>query len=254
MIMIKKIPSLSLLTLIAISNVALALPKGFVYLRDIAPDIIQDIRYAGYHNFIGRPIHGYQTNECILTTQAARALINVQNELKRSKLSLKVYDCYRPQMAVNDFITWSKIRNNHLMKEEFYPQLTKPQLFSLGYVAMRSGHTRGSTVDLTIVPLQPLQQEIYHQGQKLIPCYAEYLQRYADNSIDMGTGFDCMSARSHPNSKNVSIVAKQNRMLLQGVMRQYGFYPYSKEWWHFTLKNEPYRNKYFNFKIEPLKS
>jgi D-alanyl-D-alanine dipeptidase len=229
-----------------------AIPSDFVYLSQYDPSILQDIRYAGYHNFVGRPIAGYETNECILTKAAARALSNVQKELLKSGYSLKVYDGYRPKMAVNDFIQWSRDPSQQQMKSEFYPNVDKKDFFKLGYVAARSGHSRGSTVDVTIVPIPTLSQTTYHQGQRLIACYAPYSQRFKDNSIDMGTGFDCMDAKSHPlNKTGIPLTAYQNRMLLRHVMEEHGFMPYSKEWWHFTLKNEPYPNTYFNFPIKP---
>lgn len=228
---------------------AAQLPKGFVYLKDVDPSILQDIRYAGYHNFVGRPIKGYHAAECILTKQAADALQKVQAALLKSNLSLKVYDCYRPQRAVNDFLAWSKQPNNTKMKDEFYPRVAKNHLFSYGYIAAKSGHSRGSTMDLTIVPLPTPQQADYHRGQKLVECYAPYHDRYRDNSIDMGTGFDCLDAKAHGLSPRVPLIAYQNRKLLRHIMQKYGFQPYEKEWWHFTLKNEPYPKTYFNFPI-----
>ena len=129
-----------------------ALPKGFVYLRDIDPTIVQDIRYAGSHNFVGRPIRGYLAAECILSEPAAKALKAVQRKLAEKKLSLVVWDCYRPKRAVDDFLQWSKDPTHSEMKAEFYPHADKEKLFALGYLAKRSAHSRGSTVDLGIVP------------------------------------------------------------------------------------------------------
>ena len=236
-----------------ISCSVVAIPSHFVYLRQYDPSILQDIRYAQYHNFIGRPITGYRCNECILTQTAAAQLSKVQAELLKSGYSLKVYDCYRPQMAVNDFIQWSKDSTQQQMKKEFYPHVDKKLFFRLGYVAAQSGHSRGSTVDLTIVSLPILAQATYHIGQKLTACYAPYHQRFHDNSIDMGTGFDCMDKKSHAlHQQGISLVVYQNRLLLRHLMEKYGFVPYGKEWWHFTLKNEPYPNTYFNFPIVPI--
>src|SRR5258707_13025431 len=129
-----------------------ALPKGFVYLRDLDPTIVQDIRYAGSHNFVGRPIRGYLAAECILSVSAANALETVQRMLTEKKLSLIVWDCYRPKRAVEDFFQWSKDPARAEMKTEFYPRTDKQSLFALGYLAVRSAHSRGSTVDLGIVP------------------------------------------------------------------------------------------------------
>lgn len=225
------------------------LPENFVYLKDIDSSIVQDIRYAGDHNFIGRPIQGYQSATCILTLPTAQALHKVQTELRKVGLSLKVYDCYRPQMAVNDFIQWSQ-QPDQQMKAEFYPRVNKNDFFKLGYVAEKSGHSRGSTVDLTIValPVQPSAQ--YQPGQKLVACYAPYGQRFKDNSIDMGTGYDCMDLYAHSDNRQISQAAYQHRLLLRHIMIRYGFVPYAEEWWHFTYKKELFPNRYFNFPVK----
>lgn len=225
------------------------LPREFVYLRDIDPSIQQDIRYAGFHNFIGRPLKGYFTAECILTRPAALALAALQKELLQSGLSLKVYDCYRPQQAVNDIMAWSKIPGQQSMKAEFYPRVSKTDFFRLGYVMEQSGHTRGSTVDLTIAHATPMQEAAYHSGQPLTACFAPYLKRYGDNTIDMGTGYDCFDVTAHFNYFPVGTVAYAHRFLLRTMMEKHGFSPYKFEWWHFTLKNEPYPDTYFNFPI-----
>ncbi len=135
------------------------------------------------------------------------------------------------------------------MKKEFYPMVNKKDFFKLGYVAAQSGHSRGSTVDLTIIPTGNIRTERYSKKSKLTACYAPYLKRFHDGSIDMGTGFDCMDSRSFPSSKNITITAYYNRMILRSVMKKYGFNPYPKEWWHFTLENEPFPSTYFNFPI-----
>lgn len=230
--------------------VAQALPQGFVYLSAVDPSIQQEMRYAGDHNFIGRPIKGYQQASCILTKPAAEALKSVQKKLLARGYSLKVYDCYRPQMAVNDFANWSQMPQQTTMQAEFYPRTPKAQLFALGYIAYQSGHSRGSTVDLTIVPLPVKAEPRYQSGQKLAACYAPYTIRYLDNSIDMGTGYDCLDSSAHINNKNISQQAYQNRILLRSLMLKNNFEPYNKEWWHFTLKNEPYPNQIFNFLVD----
>jgi D-alanyl-D-alanine dipeptidase len=242
--MIKKI-----ILLVAISAQAYALPNDFVYLKSIDPSILQDIRYAGYHNFIGRPIKGYEAPECILTKQAALALHNVQTELKKHNLSLKVYDCYRPQMAVNDFIAWSQLPQEQSMKAEFYPRIEKMNAFKLGYIAKKSGHSRGSTIDLTIVSPPAKKQGSYHRGQSLVSCFSPYEKRFQDNSIDMGTGYDCLDRSAHGNYQNINSVALKNRQLLRTVMEKNNFEPYAQEWWHFTLKNEAFPHTFFNFPI-----
>jgi D-alanyl-D-alanine dipeptidase len=238
-----------LLSFWAINIFANDLPKDFVYLKDVDPTILQDIRYAGDHNFIGRPIRGYHAAECILTQQAAYALKKVQAELLPSGYSLKVFDCYRPKMAVSDFIQWSKQLNQQQMKAEFYPRVDKADFFKLGYVAARSGHSRGSTVDLTIVPVPTSDQETFQTNQPLVACYAPYNKRFRDGSIDMGTGFDCMDELSHPLDQAINPQAYRNRMKLRNIMEQYGFVPYFAEWWHFTLKDEPFPHTYFNFAV-----
>lgn len=226
-----------------------ALPPGFVYLHDVNSSILEDMRYAGSHNFVGRPIHGYEKSKCILTKEAAYALSLVQKELEQSSLSLKVYDCYRPTMAVDDFMKWSKDSHQQEMKKEFYPRINKADVFQLGYVAEKSGHSRGSTMDLTIVSLPNLPSVNYRPGQKLINCTSPYLKRFRDNSIDMGTGYDCMDEFAHALNK-VSVVSFQHRLLLRELMIKYGFVPYEKEWWHFTLRSEPYPDTYFNFIVK----
>lgn len=225
------------------------LPSDFVYLRNVDPSIIQEMRYAQYHNFVGRPIAGYHAEECILTKQTAYALSKVQTELKKSGLSLKVYDCYRPQTAVNDFIAASKDLSNQKMKAEFYPYVNKADVFKLGYVAEKSGHSRGSTVDLTIVPVPTPKQETYNRHQKLVNCAAPRAKRFHDNSIEMGTGFDCFDLKAHPDNTTVNNIAYHNRSVLWVVMEQQGFKPVDTEWWHFTLKNEPFPSTYFNFPV-----
>ncbi len=230
---------------------ATTLPHGFVYLKDIDPTIQQDIRYADHHNFIGRPITGYDAAECILSLPAAKALAEVQKDLHKMRYSLKVYDCYRPQMAVDDFIHWSQQPDQQQMKGEFYPRTAKTDFFSLGYVAKQSNHTHGSTVDLTIVPMHSESTEQYAQGQSLTACFAPYGERFHDGSLDMGTGYDCMDETAHGDNRDVSKIAQQHRALLRQVMGKHGFAPYAVEWWHFTLKNQPYPTTFFNFKIPP---
>jgi zinc D-Ala-D-Ala dipeptidase len=226
------------------------LPQNFVYLKDVDATIQQDMRYASDHNFVGRSIDGYHNAECILSKPAALALAQVQQQLKILNLSLKVYDCYRPQMAVNDFIRWSQLPTQQRMKAEFYPHIDKKYLFKLGYIAIHSGHSRGSTVDLTLVPMFGKQQQKYSPGQKLVACDAPYKLRYHDNSVDMGSGYDCLDEAANVFNPNIPPSPRNNRMLLRNIMIKYGFEPYDKEWWHFTLKNEPYENQYFNFPVE----
>lgn len=218
-----------------------------MYLESIAPSIVQDIRYAQFHNFIGHPIPGYDAEKCILTEQAAKALAQVQAELMQSRLSLKVFDCYRPTMAVDEFFSWSQLPLQQAMKAEFYPHVDKKDFFNLGYVAQKSGHSRGSTVDLAIMALGS-HSDTYVPQQILQSCTQPYPQRFFDGTLDFGTGYDCMDPLSHGTAE-VSLVARAHRAMLRDMMYKYGFDPYPEEWWHFTLRNEPFPNTYFNFPI-----
>ena len=168
------------------------MPRGFVYLRDVDPTIVQDIRYAGSHNFVGRPIRGYLAAECILSAPAANALATVQRMLAEKKLSLIVWDCYRPKRAVEDFVQWSRDPAHAEMKAEFYPRTDKDKLFALGYLARRSAHSRGSTVDLGIVPADVSSAPPPNPSQPLKACTAPKGERFEDGTIDFGTGYDCL--------------------------------------------------------------
>jgi D-alanyl-D-alanine dipeptidase len=226
------------------------IPTGFVDIRNVIPSVVMDIRYSGLHNFVGEKVDGYNTSKCFLTEKAAKALSKIQEELKEFSLSLKIYDCYRPQRAVNNFVRWAKDIDNIKTKEEFYPTVDKKNLFKDGYIAAKSGHSRGSTVDLTIVPVPVPEEEIYTPGQILRPCFLPMDKRFKDNSIDMGTGFDCFHELSHPGNKQIASQPRVNRMLLKTLMEKHGFKNYDQEWWHFTLKNEPFPDTYFDFPIE----
>lgn len=225
------------------------LPPFFSYLRDVDASILQEMRYYGRHNFLGRRVKGYEAPECILTKRAALALSAVQKRLKKRGLSLKVYDCYRPQRAVDDFIAWSRRPKDQKTKPEFYPTLDKRKLFALGYIARRSAHSRGSTVDLAIVPL-PAESQPDYSADRQVACFEVAEKRYQDNSLDFGTGYDCFHERSHTRNPRVGEIAKRNRQLLVSEMAKAGFKNYSKEWWHFTLVNEPYAKQAFNFPIK----
>jgi D-alanyl-D-alanine dipeptidase len=225
-------------------------PEGFVDIQEVIPEVLLDIRYYGPHNFVGEKVDGYMAPKCLLTRQAAESLAKVQKELEPSSLSLKIYDCYRPQHAVDHFVRWAKDIDNSKTKKEFYPTVDKRNLFKDGYIDSKSGHSSGSTVDLTIVPLPaPIQQD-YISGQKLSECYLSASKRFGDNSIDMGTGFDCFHELSHTANTNIGNQQKINRLLLKTLMEKHGFRNYDKEWWHYTLKNELYLDTYFDFVIE----
>ena len=222
----------------------------FVDVREHIPSVIMDIRYFSPHNFVGERIDGYNAPKCLLTREAADALKRVQEDLREFSLTLKIYDCYRPQRAVSHFVRWAKDIGDTRTKKEFYPTVDKNRLFEDGYIAERSGHSRGSTLDLTIVPVPVPEQEAYSPGQALFACYLPASQRFRDNSIDMGTGFDCFHALANTANGSVGPVQRANRLLLKTLMEKQGFVNYDKEWWHFTLKNEPFPDTYFDFPID----
>lgn len=234
---------------ICLVSTSFALPRHFVYLHSIDPSIEQDMRYAGNHNLLGRPLHGYAANSCILTKPAAKALAKVQAQLRPLHLGLKVYDCYRPVAAVLDVLDWSRELSQQTMKAEFFPRVDKADLFEQGYFAFRSGHSRGSTVDLTIIPRPAKSPHSASHPTSLVACYAPYHQRFPDNGIDMGTGYDCLDATAEVFYPGMTNKILQHRMLLRDLMLQYGFKPYNKEWWHFELRHEPYNDTYFNFLV-----
>jgi len=202
------------------------LPKGFVYVQNVIPDIQLELRYCSPNNFVGGPINGYNAEVCILSSEAAQALKHVQVELKQYNLSLKIYDAYRPQQAVNHFWAWAKQVNDTLMKQQFYPNVNKKDLFNEGYIATRSGHSRGSTLDLTLANIK------------------------TGESIDMGSPYDFFGEESWILHDELTSQQKANRMLLQTLMNRHGFISYPKEWWHFTLIGEPYKEQYFDFPVE----
>lgn len=226
------------------------MPDRFVDVSEAIPSIPLDIRYSGPHNFVGERIDGYSAPKCLLTREAAKALAKVQNELETYSLSLKIYDCYRPQRAVDHFVRWAKNVSDTSTKKEFYPTVEKRDLFREVYIDTKSGHSRGSTVDLTIVALPVPDQALYRQGERLSECYLPAENRFRDNSIDMGTGFDCFHELSHTANKAVGERQRINKLLLKTIMEKHGFKNYEKEWWHFTLKNEPFPKTYFDFVIE----
>ena len=229
------------------------LPDGFVRLREVAPAVAQEIRYATAYNFVGEPIDGYLASECILTEPAADALADVARSLRADGLGLKVYDCYRPQTAVNHFARWTGVPDES-MKEAFYPDEPKGSLFSRGYIATRSGHSRGSTVDLTLVRLpaaDAVRTDFPDPANGPLPrCTAPRGERLDEGDLDMGTAYDCLSPLAATDSGAVSAAARRNRQRLRAAMSEGGFRNYSKEWWHFTLRGEPHPGTYFDFPVE----
>ncbi len=189
------------------------------------PEVKIDLRYYSKNNFMGDTIDGYYANKCILSVDATKALSDVQKELSQKDLSLKVFDAYRPQRAVDHFVRWAQNLADTMMKSQYYPYVPKSILFTEGYIAERSGHTRGSTLDLTIV-------------------------NNVGVELDMGTPWDYFGPESWLANENLTSVQISNRQLLQTVMKKYGFRSYEKEWWHFTLENEPFPDTYFDFPIK----
>ena len=200
--------------------------KNFIYLKELIPKLRSDLRYYGSNNFIGKPIEGYNKPKILLTTEAANALKKVQDELERIGFGLLIYDAYRPQQATDHFVRWSNDMADTLMKDDFYPNINKKDLFKLGYISKKSGHSRGSTVDLTIVSLK------------------------TKHILNMGSPYDLFDEKSHTEYPNITKNQRALRLLLKRRMEKHGFKSYEKEWWHFTLKNEPFPDTYFDFPIE----
>ncbi len=205
------------------------LPEGFVYVKDVIPDIVLDMRYLTANNFLGSPVEGYKANKCILSKEAAMALKKVQEDLKAFGLGLKIFDAYRPQQAVNHFVKWAEDVEDVTNKPIYYPNIPKDQLFAKGFIAARSGHSRGSTVDLTIISLKEDENQ---------------------QELSMGTRFDFFGPPSWPDYPDISFTARAHRKLLQLVMEKHGFKHLPEEWWHFTLVDEPYPDTYFDFPVE----
>ncbi|GHJ39003.1 M15 family metallopeptidase [Streptomyces sp. TS71-3] len=224
-------------------------PREFTALRDVDPTIIQEMRYFTPHNFTGVPVDGYDRPMCILTRAAANALHKAQRALLAKGYSLKVYDCYRPQRAVDWFVRWAKDLDDQRMKAEFYPQVDKTRLFADGYIAEKSGHSRGSTVDLTVVRLPALPTRPYVPGEPLKPCYGPKGERFPDNSVDMGTGFDCFDTLAHTDDPRIAGVQRANRDFLRDALCAQGFVNLPEEWWHYTFQPEVFPDTYFDFPV-----
>ena len=226
------------------------LPPGFVYLRDVDSSIQQDIRYATSDNFTGHPLPGYGTGECILRREAAEALKRVQADLARENLGLKVYDCYRPTRAVRAMATWAHDGDDSETTRRFYPSLHKSNLFALGYIAAQSRHSTGTTVDLTLVKLPTASAPRFDPAVRYGPCNGPAAKRAPDNSIDMGTSFDCFDVRSYTMSNAISPEQRHWRSVLNAGMHRHGFANYFREWWHysFTGSAEP---RVYDFAIAP---
>jgi len=217
---------LSFLMLISALFSFAQLPKGFVYAKIEIPTIKVELSYCSDNNFVGEIIDGYNAEVVIMTKQTAIALKKVQTELAKENLSIKIYDAYRPQRAVNHFVRWAKVVNDTLMKQQFYPRVNKKNLFKEGYIASKSRHSSGSTLDVTLADLK------------------------TGESLDMGSPFDFFGRESWVANTALTKRQLKNRKRLQNVMLANGFRNYAQEWWHFTLRGEPYRNQYFDFLVE----
>jgi D-alanyl-D-alanine dipeptidase len=199
-------------------------PAAFVDAATVVPGLMADMRYAGSHNFVGRSIDGYEAPRCLLAQPAANALAEVARDLAPRGLHVKVFDCYRPTRAVANFMRWARDLKDTAGKAEFYPNVDKRTLFRDGYIASQSGHSRGATIDMT-------------------------LAKDDGTELDMGTPFDFFSPKSWPADPTVTPEQHANRMLLANAMRKRGFSPYDREWWHFTLRGEPFPDTYFDFPV-----
>lgn len=216
---------LSALLLLVFGLPTVATGQDFVDVRSLDPSIAADMKYAGSENFVGEPIDGYEAPRCLLSRVAAEALVEVQSILRDDGFGLLVFDCYRPQRSVDHFVRWAKDTTDLRTKAEYYPNVRKSRLFEDGYIASRSGHSRASTVDLTMVRRRP------------------------DDSVealDMGTPFDFFDPRSHTESPDVTAEQQANRLRLRDAMEEGGFRNYSAEWWHYTMRDEPYPDEYFD--------
>ncbi|NLU78590.1 M15 family metallopeptidase [Micromonospora sp. HNM0581] len=222
---------------------------GFVVLSDVDDRILADIRYASADNFLGRRVDGYQEPLCLLTAPAAAALRRVQDAALAVGRSLKVYDCYRPQRATDDFLHWAGQPGQDAMKTAFYPRVPKAELVARGYLGAPSAHSRGSTVDLTLVDLPATEPDQRRPAEPVVECVVATSQRPADNSVDMGTGFDCFDPLSHTDSEQVGPVAVENRRQLRRLMTDGGFVGYDREWWHFRYRDEPWPDTYFDLPV-----
>lgn len=205
---------------------AYQLPDGFCYVHDVVDDVILDIRYAGNHNFVGEPIDGYLAPYAIMTVEAAQALKMAADEFRSMGYRIKVFDAYRPRSAVMHFVRWSKAGDDMRMQAEFYPDFKKKSLLvDQGYIARNSSHMRGSAIDLTLTDLE-------------------------GNELDMGTCFDYFGQKAWHGARGITKEQAQNRETLRSVMMKWGFNDFEKEWWHYRLKNEPFKTEKFDFPVQ----
>ena len=205
-----------------------------VPLSRLAPTVVQDMRYFGANNFVGRPIAGYEAPQCWLSQAAAHSLARVQHDLAAHGLGLKVFDCYRPQMAVDDFVRWGADLADQRTKAEYYPRVPKSELFARGYIAEKSGHSRASTADLTLVVRDPVRAAQVIAGPVAL-----------GQEVDMGTPFDLFDEHSHTEDAEQPPAVRRNRLWLRALMQSHGWRNLPEEWWHYTLVDEPWPQRYF---------
>jgi D-alanyl-D-alanine dipeptidase len=222
---------------------------NFVFLNEIDPTIQQSVRYASEENFLGEPVNGYKKDSIVVTRECALALAKVQRRANQDGYSLVVYDGYRPQRAVNHFVEWSQDISNLKKRTEFYPRVDKSRVFELGFIAYKSGHSRGSTVDLTIIALdrQVSHHPVYAQRELSPGIFVPFLD---DGTVDMGSSFDLFDEASHHDSPIVPEEYLQRRNYLKSIMdADGGFSADIEEWWHYTLREEPFPSTFFDFEI-----
>ena len=229
----------NVIALIAIAWISSAraqtLPGGFAFLRDIDPTILQDVRYAGSNNFVGRPLAGYGAAECVVKRDVGLALKHVQAELAPQKLSLKMLDCYRPARAVHEMVLWAQNGRETPAEHRYNPAFRKKDLFRLGYIAEHSGHSTGAAVDLTLVDLTAGRSPAFDPDKAYADCTAPEAARAPEGSVDMGTGYDCSDLKAHTAASSITPAQRRWRNTLVAAMAKQGFVNYAKEWWHFSL-------------------
>src|ERR1700675_3591497 len=230
---------------------AQTLPDGLAFLRDIDPGILQDIRYAGPNNFMGRPLAGYGAAECVVKRDVGAALKRVQAELALQKLSLKMLDCYRPARAVHDMVLWAQNGRETPAERRYNPAFSKKDLFRLGYIAEHSGHSAGAAVDVTLVELKADPSSPFDPNKTYADCTADSSARAPEASVDMGTGYDCSDLKAHTAAPTITAEQRRWRNLLVAAMARQGFVNYSKEWWHFSQPRAAGRA--YDFPITPAR-
>ncbi|MBV9559257.1 MAG: M15 family metallopeptidase [Bradyrhizobium sp.] len=228
---------------------AQALPADFVYLRDVDPTIVQDIRYATSNNFVGRRLAGYDAAECVVKREVAVKLKAIQEALARRNLSLKMFDCYRPARAVSDMVAWSRDGKETPAQHRYNPTFAKEDLFRLGFIAPHSGHSTGTALDLTLVDLAADNSSTIDPDKTYADCTAPAPKRAPEGSIDMGTGYDCSDLRAYTAAGSITPEQRYWRSELVKAMAQQGFVNYGKEWWHFSLPGAGRRA--YDFPIRP---